>query len=189
VILALLALARAEPLALRQPVPGPNLVVVAGGPEAGVATWLSDHVGVGAGLRAPFASADVAVAVRARLAGGETGWGIDAGVAAGLVFPLSAWGLGVEVAPWSQLGFTRERFAFRAGLAAPAAVGHAGGLEARLPLLAELQSVIRLDAFAKESRGSPWWIGGHAGMGAVMASGGPVGIETQLAIVVGAKLI
>ena len=137
-MIALIAIAFADPVILRAPVHAAGLTAGLHDVSAG-ATW-GDVASVAVEASTSGASAGASVGGRwfygrpggdARLQGGLSG---------GLLVPLVEPGVAVSATAWAHGGWIGDRGHFVAGAAAPLAVGTAG---LRLPLLLELQGGLR----------------------------------------------
>jgi hypothetical protein len=135
--LALVGLARADPVAMRAPgVQGPHATValstrslsaaMAGSPPAGL------RLGVEVGLDGGAVELAAGVAGQ-RIVDGW--WGVEGGVAAGVAALARARSAALTLTPWAGVGLLGPRAAGALRVVVPAAVGPTG---VRLPVLGEL---------------------------------------------------
>ncbi len=174
-LLALAPTASADPLALRVPGSGAQVVVAGGWPQVSAGFWLKNEVGVAVDGYLNGSSLGIAVGTRGSLTRARVGWGIDGFVAMGVFFPLLNPGFGLSFTPALHLGYRGERFRAVVGLASPLAFRLAPGEEARLPLLVELQL---------GGKPGPVWIGAQVGMGPVGLPGQSSQISLQAGLLV-----
>ncbi len=173
--LALLSLARAEPVAQRAAWPAAAVVGV-------------DQVSAGVPV------GPVAVGVEARLDGGAVGaWVGDrrewsrpgragfraVGAAASVSALPVARGVGAGATPWVGLGARGRAGAWAVTLAAPLAVGTGGVGAVRLPVVAALEGGVAL--------GARWGLGARAGAGVVVTPGLDTSALGALGLVVGRR--
>ena len=134
-MITLVLLALAEPLALRAPLDG--VVAVGGLPEVGAGWWVGDHYGVSVGYDVRGYTADLAGAARWTLTRADSGFGVDAGIAAGVVLPFAGLRPSIEAAPWVAVGWRRPGWHVVVDVAVPAAVALGEGSRLRLPVVVE----------------------------------------------------
>lgn len=172
-ILALLALAHADPVALRAPTSG-RFTAVVGTPVVSAAWFLNENVGFALDLRGVGASASASAGLRQRH---TTPWGIDAGVAAGVVVPLVDPGFGVSLTPSLGGGWRDARTAGALTLAVPLELGLVGrdGVTARAPILLE-------PSFS--AKAGPIELGVLLGAGPLFVTGSLPGVELRAGVVI-----
>jgi hypothetical protein len=177
VAVMLIATASADPIALRVGAPE-GLAVVAGVSES-AAGWHGERLSVAAEWRVPDGAVGAGIGRTLRqptrqTRRGDVGW--DLGVAGGVLVPLRMPDLALSLTPsarrWRSWSDTEAGVA----LALPGVVRLTGGLEARLPIRAELTATHRLGSVSA---------GLIIGGGAVLSPGrGGWALEEQLGLVV-----
>ena len=142
--LTLTTAAQADPVALRVPMERRRAVVAAiGGPEMSVGWWFSERFALSAEWRLPASAAGASLGTRWTLVGEALGWGVDAGLAVGVVVPLIDPGAAVSVTPSIVGRWRNEYVTVAASAVVPAVARVFPGPDLRLPVLFEL------------------WLGGH----------------------------
>lgn len=142
--LTLTTAAQADPVALRVPMERRRAVVVAiGGPEMSAGWWFSERFALSAEWRLPASAAGASLGTRWTLVGEPFGWGIDAGLAVGVVVPLLDPGAAVSVTPSIVGRWRNEYFVVAASAVMPVVARVVPDPDLRLPVLFEL------------------WLGGH----------------------------
>lgn len=172
-LLLALAPAWADPIALRAP--QSRVVASIGLPDTSVGAWLSPHLGLSAEYH-PYSAAGVSVGWRQDLVRGDSGLGVEVGVAGG---PMLTWldpGLVLAISPTVQAGWAGKGLDAKLGVVAPAALRLAPGAGARVPLLGELWLGGRLGALR---------LGGHLGAGTTWVIGAPGEIAYDVGLDVG----
>lgn len=159
-MISLISAALAEPLALRAPLDG--VVVVGGLPQVGAGYWIGDHYGVSVGYDIRGYTADLAGGARWTLTRADSGFGVDAGVGAGVVLPFAGLRPAVEVAPWIGAGWRRPKWHFVVDVAVPAAAAIGPGSALRLPIVLEPWTGVTLGS---------WSVTAGAGLGGVVVPG------------------
>lgn len=170
IALLLLAVAHADPVALRAP--GDLVTVSIGAPDSSAGVWLRDDLGVSVDLHGASAIG-ASVGWRRDLARAKNGFGLDLSLAGGPMVPFWDPGLALALAPAIQLGWARPHLDAELGLAAPAVVRLAPGSDAYVPVVGELWLGTRVG----DAR-----FGAHLGMGSAWAAASPseVALEAGL---------
>lgn len=158
----------ADPVALRAPGQGRELVVEAGWPSISVAWWSRGGFGLALDVGTLGQAAGLSGGGRFVLTEGPLGWGVDAYVAGGLELLIADPGLTLTFTPALSVG-SRGVVIATLSVAAPMAL-RLGEQQARLPVQAEL----RLGA-----RPGPVSFGVRGALGAVLSPGQPVAASLQ----------
>lgn len=175
-ILSLVSLAFADPIALRAP--SADVAVVLGAPDSSAGFSVTSNVGVSVDVHA-FDAVGVSIGYRHDVFRRDTGFGLELAIAAGPTVPLLDPGLAVSATPSLALGWARGSLDATVGVAVPA-VARLNGFGLRLPVLGEVWLGGRIGSARVGGTfgagqmwilGAPTELGWHAGLYVAVAIG------------------
>jgi hypothetical protein len=134
----------ADPLVLRAPVASRVAAVIVGAPEVSVGLSIDSRYAIALEWRLPRSAVGASIGRRWTLVGEELGWGVDAHLAAGVVFPLLSPAVALSATPAVVGRWRNQTFAVAVSGAAPLVVKLFPEADLRVPLLFEAWFVARV---------------------------------------------
>jgi len=132
------SIALADPIALRAPQVGRAVTIAAGWPASSIAYQFANGVGLAAALQLPLNAVSVDVGYKRLWLGEEHGWSMQTAIWGGVLVPLIEPAFAIDLGLSLHARLHKSIFVGAFGAAVPAAFKLTNGLQARLPLTADI---------------------------------------------------